>query len=309
MSITKKPIFFTILAAITISIGTIATVFVPMFLPSTQPHNSLQKVYTPLELAGRDVYQAEGCNNCHTQTVRPLKAEVARYGPYSKAWEFEYDRPFLWGSKRTGPDLARVGGKYSDQWHYRHFEDPPAMIFGSNMPAYGFLADNALDPSQVEAHIMGIGFPFNDEQIAELAGKTELDALVAYIQYLGTAVPRPQPARMIEEGEKNPFLGPQAIAKGQNAFLMNCTGCHTLDSSEDSSIDENLISLDFVEDFEDWEIFETINNGTIESFKRRDEGGMPPFGEFMGKEKIWSVVSYIRTIIPKLAAGADNEDF
>lgn len=300
MSIYNKPISFTLMAAVTILIGTIAMVIVPMFMPSTQPHDALQEVYTPLELAGRDVYQAEGCNNCHTQTVRPLKAEVARYGPYSKAWEFEYDKPFLWGSKRTGPDLARIGGKYSDKWHYRHYKDPAKMIAGSNMPAYAFLSEDELDPASVEAHMKGIGFPYSQAQIAALAGQNQMDALVAYTQKLGIAVPRTPPAKMIQEGDQNPHTDAAAIANGKKTFEMHCVGCHGLNLKGDVGADlTDEIWLGYAKAFEDWEIFEVVAYGTIEDFKRRAEGGMPPFGEYMGKEKIWSVVAYMRSQFAK----------
>jgi len=298
MSIYKQPIVFTVVALLTILSGSIAMMFVPMFLESTQPHNELQTPYNALELAGRDVYQAEGCNNCHTQTVRPLKAEVARYGPYSKAWEFEYDRPFLWGSKRTGPDLARIGGKYSDKWHYKHFSYPAKLKFGSNMPKYDFLADNDLNPASVEAHIKGIGFPYTKEEIEELDGLTEMDALVAYMQKLGTAVERPPRPKMVQEGEENTLAGDaKAIADGKRSFELNCTGCHGIDLKGDVGADlTDVIWLGETGDFEDWEIFEVIADGTYKGLMRRAEGGMPPFGDFMGKTKIWKVISYIRSM-------------
>nr|MBF0221649.1 cbb3-type cytochrome c oxidase subunit II [Desulfobulbaceae bacterium] len=295
MSIYNKPISFTLLAAGTILVGTIAMVVVPMFMPSTQPHSDLQKAYSPIELAGRDVYQAEGCNNCHTQTIRPLKAEVARYGPYSKAWEFEYDRPFLWGSKRTGPDLARIGGKYSDKWHYRHFEDARKVVAGSNMPDYGFLANNMLDPDTVESHIKGIGFPYTSDDIKAVVGKTELDALVAYMQMLGMAIPRTPTSQMVAEGDKNPNTGSDAIAAGQKTFDLYCVGCHSLDMSADFDPDlVDVVWIGYSEDFEDWELFQVVARGTREGYERRAEGGMPPFGEMLGKDKIWNLVAYIR---------------
>jgi len=292
MSIYNKPISFTLLAAGTVLIGTIAMVVVPMFMPSTQPHNSLQKVYTPLQLAGRDVYMAEGCNNCHTQTVRPLKAEVARYGDYSKAWEFEYDRPFLWGSKRTGPDLARIGGKYSDEWHYRHYRNPRKVTAGSNMPSYAFLENNELDPAVVEQHIKGIGYPYTAEQIEETKGKTQMDALVAYTQMLGIAVPRPQAAKMIEEGEMNPLKGGAAIGRGEELFTTYCTGCHSIGEGAAEDPDKaDLIYLGDSGDMEDWEIFTIIAEG--------NDSGMPSFGQVMGRDKVWSVVSYLRSMFAK----------
>ncbi len=298
MDIHKKPIIFTLLAAVTILTGTIVMVFVPLVMSSTQPTNTLQKPYTALELAGRDLYQKEGCNNCHTQTVRPLRAEIARYGPYSKPWEFAYDRPFLWGSKRTGPDLARVGGKYSDKWHYKHFSYPAKLAFGSNMPAYDFLADRDLDPASVEGHMKAVRLPYTADDIDGLDGLTELDALVAYVQKLGIAVPRPPRAKMIEDGEINPLVdNAEALAFGKRLYEMNCTGCHGIDGKGDVGSNlTDVIWLGTQAPIEDWEIFQVIANGTAKGFKRQAEGGMVPFGDFMGKKKIWSLIAYIRSI-------------
>src|SRR5574340_1165361 len=149
----KKPIMFAVVALVVILIGTAVTLFYPMITPEMHPKTDNLKPYTALQLAGRDIYQREGCVNCHTQTVRPLRTEVMRYGEYSKAGEFAYDRPFLWGSKRTGPDLARIGGKYPDEWHYRHFENPKTFFDKTNMPAYAWLKQNKLNTSGVEAHM------------------------------------------------------------------------------------------------------------------------------------------------------------
>ncbi|MCS7199696.1 MAG: cytochrome-c oxidase, cbb3-type subunit II [Caldimicrobium sp.] len=186
--IERNPLVLILLATITVLIGTIVTMLYPMFRPEMHPKLEGLKPYTALQLAGRDIYQREGCFYCHTQTVRPLKTEVLRYGEYSKAGEFAYDRPFLWGSKRTGPDLARIGGKYPDEWHYKHFENPQAFFPQSNMPKYGFLKERKLNPKQIEAHMKALGFPYTKEEIEALKDKTEMDALVAYMQVLGTAV-------------------------------------------------------------------------------------------------------------------------
>jgi cytochrome c oxidase cbb3-type subunit 2 len=148
--------------------------------------------YPPLELAGRDVYIRESCSTCHSQQVRPLLAEVKRYGQYAGAGEFAYDRPFLWGSKRTGPDLLRVGGKYTDAWHRVHLIDPRTVVPSSIMPAYPWLAERAADDGSIRARLGALrtlGHPYSDEEIeaapAALEGKTELDALIAYLQALG----------------------------------------------------------------------------------------------------------------------------
>ena len=151
--------------------------------------------YTSLQLMGRDIYQREGCYNCHSQMIRPFRAETLRYGHYSVAGEFVYDHPFQWGSKRTGPDLHRVGGKYSDEWHRIHLNNPRDVVPESNMPAYSWLNKNMLDPSEVAPHMKAlriVGVPYTDAQIAaapdEVKGKSEMDAVVAYLQVLGRAL-------------------------------------------------------------------------------------------------------------------------
>lgn len=151
------------------------------------------KPYTSLQLAGRDIYIREGCYGCHSQSVRPFRAETLRYGPYSKANEFVYDHPFQWGSKRTGPDLHRVGGKYSDQWHITHLNSPRDLVPESNMPAYPWLMAEPVNAAVMPAHMSAlrtVGVPYTDAEIAaaatEVKGKTEMDALVAYLQILGT---------------------------------------------------------------------------------------------------------------------------
>ena len=150
------------------------------------------KPYTALQVAGRDIYVREGCYNCHSQMIRPFRAETMRYGPYSVAGEFVYDHPFQWGSKRTGPDLARVGGKYSDDWHRIHLINPRDVVPESNMPAYAWLEKAPVDGASLPTHMRGLrtlGAPYSDEEIAkateEVQGKTELDAVIAYLQVMG----------------------------------------------------------------------------------------------------------------------------
>jgi cytochrome c oxidase cbb3-type subunit 2 len=157
------------------------------------------KPYTALQLTGRDIYIREGCYNCHSQMVRPFRAEVERYGHYSVAGEFVYDHPFQWGSKRTGPDLHRVGGRYSDEWHRLHLLDPRNVVPESNMPAYPWLAREGANVADIEAKmraLRSVGVPYDDAEIgkaqAELKGKTEMDALIAYLQVLGTSVKHKQ---------------------------------------------------------------------------------------------------------------------
>lgn len=176
------------------SIGGLVQIIPSLFQESlSAPVESLEP-YSPLELIGRDIYIRESCSTCHSQQVRPLLAEIERYGPFSNAGEFAYDRPFLWGSKRTGPDLHRIGGKYTDQWHRVHMLDPRSVVPESIMPAYPWLADKAANhDDSIEQRLRALrrlGHPYDDETIdqaaAALEGRTELDALIAYLQQLGT---------------------------------------------------------------------------------------------------------------------------
>ena len=184
-----------LLVILTVSVGGLVEIVPLHFQKSTtQPVAGLQP-YTALQLAGRDVYLREGCYNCHSQMIRPFRAETERYGHYSVAGEFVYDHPFQWGSKRTGPDLHRVGGRYSDEWHRIHLNNPRDLVPESNMPAYPWLANARLEPQELPPKmraLRAVGVPYSDAQIAaapdEVKGKTELDALVAYLQVLGTAI-------------------------------------------------------------------------------------------------------------------------
>ena len=193
--IERKPLLLILLVVLVVSIGGLVEILPLFFQKSTTEPVAGLTPYSPLRLAGRDVYVREGCYNCHSQMIRPFRAETERYGHYSVAGEFVYDRPFQWGSKRTGPDLARVGGRYSDDWHRAHLNNPRDLVPESNMPAYPWLAKATLDPERVVLHLKALkrlGDPYSDEQIAnapkELAGKTELDALVAYLQGLGIQI-------------------------------------------------------------------------------------------------------------------------
>lgn len=221
----SKPVAFALLAAAVILIGTLVTTFVPMASEQMHPRLESLKPFSPMELAGRDIYQREGCVNCHTQTVRPLRAEVMRYGEYSKAGEFAYDRPFLWGSKRTGPDLARVGLRYPESMHYRHFEDPQSVVQKTNMPAYGWLKDYRLDPVSVMAHMDALNLPYSQEEIDALEGKNELDALVAYMLSLGHAVRPEKAAAAADEAHE------VELSMGASLYADNCAGCHGDDRS------------------------------------------------------------------------------
>ncbi len=303
----KKPVLFAIVAAVVILIGTAVTMFIPMLTDEMHPKLANLKPYTALQLAGKDIYQREGCNNCHTQTVRPLKTEVMRYGEYSKAGEFAYDRPFLWGSKRTGPDLARIGGKYPDKWHEVHFQNPQAIFAESNMPAYGWLKNNKLDPDEIQAHMRANGFPYTEDEITQLNQKNELEALIAYMQVIGTAVkktPAVASSAVKETHIPNPKAGdPAAIALGAALYKQHCAACHGDDGK--GGIGPSVVDKSFLYiagDMPDDDYFEVINNGTqpgmIED-GREAKGGMPSYSSTLGKDKIWSVVAYIRSLQAK----------
>ncbi|CAM5194893.1 cytochrome-c oxidase, cbb3-type subunit II [Alishewanella longhuensis] len=184
-----------ILTIVAISFGTLVQITPLMFMDeTTQPIDGL-KPYTALQMEGRDIFIREGCTNCHSQMIRPFRAEVERYGHYSVAGESVWEHPFLWGSKRTGPDLARVGERYSDDWHHAHLMDPRSVVPQSNMPAYPWLDKNVLDGKYTARKLeifRGFGVPYTDEDIAGAAdavkGKTEMEALIAYLQSLGTAL-------------------------------------------------------------------------------------------------------------------------
>ena len=184
-----------VLILVSVAFGGLVEI-VPLFFQksTTEPVTGVVP-YTALQLAGRDIYVREGCYNCHSQMIRPFRAETLRYGHYSVAGESVYDHPFQWGSKRTGPDLARVGGKYSDEWHATHLNNPRDLVPESNMPAYPWLLQNAVDASQMPAHMAAlrkVGVPYSDQEIAksveDVSGKTEMQALIAYLQMLGLAL-------------------------------------------------------------------------------------------------------------------------
>jgi len=178
-----------------VSVGGLVEIVPLYFQKSTTEPVKGVKPYTPLQLTGRDVYLREGCYNCHSQMIRPFRAETERYGHYSVAGEFVYDHPFQWGSKRTGPDLARVGGRYSDDWHRVHLNNPRDVVPESNMPGYPWLAKTPASAGDVQDRMKAlrrVGVPYTDAEIAkaadELKGRTEEDALVAYLQNMGLAV-------------------------------------------------------------------------------------------------------------------------
>ncbi|MDB5732957.1 MAG: cytochrome-c oxidase, cbb3-type subunit [Variovorax sp.] len=184
-----------VLILLVIALGGMVEIVPLFFQKSTTEAVKGVEPATPLQVLGRDIYVREGCVGCHSQMIRPLRAETLRYGHYSVAGEFVYDRPFLWGSKRTGPDLHRVGGKYSDEWHRIHLNNPRDVVPESNMPAYTWLEGTPIDAAETETHMRALrraGVPYTQEQVATASdavrGKTEMDALVAYLQSLGLAL-------------------------------------------------------------------------------------------------------------------------
>jgi cytochrome c oxidase cbb3-type subunit 2 len=276
----KRPVLFLLLATAAILVGTIVTMVLPFaWVNSEADRIATVTPYSPLELTGRDVYIREGCNNCHTQTVRPLVADVLRYGEYSKSGEFVYDRPHLWGSRRTGPDLARLGGKYPDAWHYQHMEAPTSMIPKSNMPAYAFLKNKPVDPAYAEKSMRVLGFPHTPAEIAALSGKSEMDAIVAYMQKLGTGIPKAAAAAVVGE-LKNPFpKDPAAMQAGAQLFAQNCAACHG--EHGDGGIGPELEP----ESYDDAVLFELIYSGITAN-------GMPSFAA-LGTSKVWQLVNYV----------------
>jgi cytochrome c oxidase cbb3-type subunit 2 len=193
--IEKNPWLLIGLVLVVISFGGLVEI-VPLFFQksTTEPVAGL-KPYSALRLAGRDIYIREGCYNCHSQMIRPFRAETERYGHYSVAGEFVYDHPFQWGSKRTGPDLARVGGRYSDEWHRTHLDNPRDVVPESNMPGYPWLARTKLDPQSIVPKMRAmqrLNVPYSEQDVkaapSELDGKSEQDALIAYLQGLGTQI-------------------------------------------------------------------------------------------------------------------------
>ena len=317
-SLYEKPVLFAIAAVVVVSIGSLVTTFIPLFLPSTQPISPLVKPYTAVETEGRDIYVREGCNNCHTQTVRPLRTEVARYGDYSKPEEFAWDRPFLWGSRRTGPDLAREGGKYNDAWHYRHMANPQGMFQKSNMPPYAWLAKAKLDTALTARKVKTLGYGYDVAEVnrqmdafrqvvtspgypsaqvrsevtpAPLRGEvTELDALVAYLQRLGKDLMAAQKAASIPAAAEastggNPYAGNRAAEEeGEKIFKENCRSCHGEKGS--GGFGPKLATKTHKYGGSDQDLFASVSGGR--------PGGMPAFLPQLGNARIWKAVTYLR---------------
>jgi len=319
-SIYRRPIAFAVLATAVILVGSIVTMAYPMLRPEMHPKVDGLKPLGALELAGRDLYQREGCVNCHTQTIRPLRSEVVRYrgnraqepsGQYSLAGEFAYDHPFLWGSKRTGPDLAFEGWLKSAAWHSAHFADPQAVVPRSNMPRYAFLKDAKLDGVELQAHMRAlrvVGVPYTDADLAAapgaVAGKTELDGLVAYVLSLGKAVERGGGgAGGVDLEAPNPVAGkPEAIRKGFELFAANgCNACHGDEAEGQEEVAPSLVDDAFggeKGDLPDAAYFAMIKGGSDakKALGRAGlpDGGMQAFGSELSEEDIWSIVAWLR---------------
>jgi cytochrome c oxidase cbb3-type subunit 2 len=308
---------FSIMAAVTVLVGTIVTMAYPLLRPEMHVKVEGLKPLGALELAGRDVYQRESCNACHTQTVRPLKSEVVRYkgqnaqepaARYSLAGEFAYDHPFLWGSKRTGPDLAFEGWiKPSKDWHEAHYADPRSKAPKSNMPSYAFLAKERLDGAEIQAHMRAlrtVGVPYTDEDIAAapkaVEGKTAMDALVAYTVSLGKAVDRAKKPGAIDLAEPNPLGASDAVVgRGGRAYKeAGCDACHG-DHAEGSDGIPSLVDDQFLgvaPDMTDAAYAAIIRFGSdVKPALGRPglaDGGMP--ANELEEDDVWAIVSWLR---------------
>lgn len=333
--LTSRAVAFSVGTTAAVLVGSLVTMAYPLVRPEMHVKVEGLKPLSALELAGRDVYQREGCVNCHTQTVRPLKSEVVRYrgnraeeptGRYSLAGEFAYDHPFLWGSKRTGPDLAFEGWiKPSAAWHRAHLEDPRALVPRSNMPAYAFLKDAALDADEVRASMRAlrrVGVPYGDEDLAGAAkaveGRTEMDALVAYLLSLGKAVNRGGPGGLDLDLEAPNPLGAAvaAVTRGKALWEENgCGACHGDEAHGEEGVAPSLLDDAFLGargDLPDAAYFAMIKGGSaVKPALGRPglpDGGMQPFGTDLSDEEIWAIVSWLRNQRAHEAAeGAEHE--
>ena len=296
-SIFSKPVLFSVMVLIVILVGTIVTAFYPLVRDEMHPQLENHEAYTLAQLAGRDIYQREGCMNCHTQVVRPLKSEVLRYGDYSKGGESAGERPFLWGSKRTGPDLARIGGKYLDEWHFQHFMRPQLFAERSNMPSYGFLAGVPANVEATKKHMKALGLEYTDDDVEELSGMDELQAITAYTQVIGTAV---EPLQLVtldyDDYKGNPAAGnPDAAVRGEALYMSECSGCHG--KEHEGNIGGSLRG--FATGMDDATAFAVIGNGF--------HGMMPGFANTMTRMQIGSIVQYLKTFTETDTDSGDSE--
>jgi cytochrome c oxidase cbb3-type subunit 2 len=320
-NIYSKPVTFAVMATIAVLVGTAVTMAYPLVRPDMHVKVTGLEPLPALELAGRDVYQREGCVNCHTQTVRPLRSEVVRYlgsraqdpaARYSLAGEFAYDHPFLWGSKRTGPDLAFEGWiKPSAAWQKEHLENPQKLVARSNMPAYAFLNGEALDGAAVQASMRAlrrVGVPYTDADIAgapgAVAGKTSMDGLVAYVLSLGKAVDRGAPGGVeVDLAAVNPLgHAVAAVAKGKQLWEANgCGACHGDEAHGQEGVAPSLLDDEFLGgkgDLPDGAYFAMIKGGSaVKPALGREgvkDGGMQAFGADLPDEDIWAIVAWLR---------------
>ncbi len=286
----KNPVIFIILAFVVIMVGTTITMILP-FKWVNSPGDRIAEVkpYTPLQQEGRDIYMREGCNNCHSQTVRTLAADIERYGyggGNSKSGEFAYDRPHLWGSRRTGPDLARIGLKYPDPkgaWHRKHMESPQSVVPASNMPAYAFL-NKPLDTTYSERKMKLLGFPYTQADLDDLKGKTEMDAIIAYMRKLGTDLQpkKAEAASAAPVSANNPFTDLKPIkAEAKSLYAANCASCHG--DKREGGLGPVLKGSDK----SDAELYAIISKGV-------EANGMPGFSGSLDEQKIWKLVTLIK---------------
>jgi cytochrome c oxidase cbb3-type subunit 2 len=286
----KNPVIFIILAFVVIMIGTVVTMIAP-FKWINGPGDRIAgvKPYTPLQQEGRDLYMREGCNNCHSQTVRTLASDVERYGyggTYSKSGEFVYDRPHLWGSRRTGPDLAHIGLKFPDPrggWHRKHMENPQTVVPASNMPAYAFL-NQPLDTTYSERKMKLLGFPYTQADLDDLKGKSEMDAIIAYMRKLGTDLPvkKAEAAMSAPAARINPFTDLKSVEKeAESLYKQHCASCHG--DGREGTVGPALKGSAK----SDADLFTLISQGI-------EANGMPAFGGSLDEQKIWKLVTYIK---------------
>jgi cytochrome c oxidase cbb3-type subunit 2 len=317
----SKPVTFAVMATVAVLVGTVVTMAYPLVRPEMHVKVEGLRPLPALELAGRDVYQREGCVNCHTQTVRPLRSEVVRYlgsraqdpsARYSLAGEFAYDHPFLWGSKRTGPDLAFEGWiKPSASWQKAHLENPQALVARSNMPAYAFLNDEPVDGAAVQASMRAlrrVGVPYTDADVAgapaAVQGKTNMDGLVAYVLSLGKAVDRGAPGGVdVDLAMANPLgQAVAAVTKGKQLWDANsCGACHGDEAHGQDGVAPSLLDEEFLGakgDLPDAAYFAMIKGGSdVKPALGRAglaDGGMQAFGADLSDEDIWAIVSWLR---------------
>ncbi|HYD53496.1 MAG TPA: cbb3-type cytochrome c oxidase subunit II [Gemmatimonadaceae bacterium] len=320
-SIYKKPVAFAVSATLVVLVGTVATMAYPMLRDDMHPKIEGMRPLGPLELAGRDVYQREGCTSCHTQTVRPLRSEVLRYGGhkaqekgarYSIAGEYAFDHPFLWGSKRTGPDLAFEGWLRPAVWHAPHLIDPQHVVPGSNMPRYAFLAGRPIDGVEIQAHmraLRAIGVPYAPDEIENapraLQGRTEMDGLVAYLASLGRSVDRGGAKVAVEAklDRPNPMAGnPAAVERGRALFAEHCASCHGEDGRGIEGAIPSLVDDVFLGvkgDLPDGAYFAIVKGGSdAKAALARPglaDGGMEGFAGTIPDDGIWSIVAWIQS--------------